>query len=461
MTAKMRRRGVALFAAGLAATMLLAACSSSGKTGTSASPSAKPGCEAYASYGTFNGDTVKLLTSILPPEEQKFLAAWKDFERCTGINISYEGTNTFEQLLTQRVQAGNAPDLAWIPQPGLIAKVASMSGGAIPAPAAVEANAKKYWSPSWIDFATINGKFYGAPNGSNVKSLVWYSPKVFKANNWTVPTTWSGLMSLSNQIASSGKMKPWCGGIGSGTATGWPATDWLEEIVLRQFGPTVYDNWINHTVKFNSPQITSAMNTLAGWMKNPKWVNAGYGDVKTIATTTFQNAGKPILSGQCGMLQQASFYAAQWLSFTTPSGKVPTIGPDGDVYAFYLPAMNSNFGKPVEGAGEFTVAFDSKPATVAVQTYLSSAEFATAKAKLGGWVSANNGVPLSAYASPIDKVSAEILTDKSSTIRFDASDLMPAAVGAGSFWTQMTAWFAQNKPTSQVLSNIDSTWPAS
>ena len=457
MTAKMRRRGAALLATGVAAAMLLTACSSSGKTGTSASPSAKPGCEAYASYGTFNGDKVKVLTSILPPEEQKFLTAWKDFERCTGINIVYEGTNTFEQLLTQRIQAGNPPALAFIPQPGLIAKVAGMSGGAIAAPAAVQANAAKYWSQSWVDFATVDGKFYGAPVGSNLKSLVWYSPTTFKANGWTVPTTWQGMMDLSATIAKSGKMKPWCGGIGSGTATGWPSTDWLEEIVLRQSGPDVYDQWVSHQVKFNSPQITQAMNTLAGWMKNPAWDNAGYGDVKTIATTTFQNAGKPILDGQCAMLQQASFYAAQWLSFK-PS---VTFGESGDINAFYLPAMNSQFGKPVEGAGEFDVAFDSKPATVAVQTYLSSAEFATAKAKIGGWVSANNGVPLDSYSSPIDKVSAEILTDKSSTVRFDASDLMPAAVGAGSFWTQMTAWFAQNKSTAQVLSNIDSTWPAS
>jgi alpha-glucoside transport system substrate-binding protein len=440
--------------------MLLAACSSSGKTSQSASPSAKPGCEPYAQYGTFNGDTVKLLTSILPPEQQKFLAAWKDFERCTGIKISYEGTNTFEQILTARIAAGNPPALAWIPQPGLIAKVATEANGAIPAPAAVKANAEKYWPKDWITYATVDGKFYGAPNGSNMKSLVWYSPTTFKDNGWTIPTTWAEMVTLSNTIASSGKMKPWCGGIGSGTATGWPSTDWLEEIVLRQYGTDVYDKWINHTIKFSSPEITGAMNTLQSWMKNPAWVNAGYGDVKTIATTTFQNAGAPILTGKCAMLQQASFYAAQWLSFKTPAGATPTIGETGDVNAFYLPVMSNKFGKPVEGAGEFTVAFDSKPATVAVQTYLSSAEFATAKAKLGGWVSANSGVNLDSYASPIDRLSAQVLADKTSTFRFDASDLMPAAVGAGSFWTQMTAWFAQNKATSQVLSNIDSTWPA-
>jgi alpha-glucoside transport system substrate-binding protein len=290
-----------------------------------------------------------------------------------------------------------------------------------------------------------------------MKSLVWYSPKTFTANGWTVPTTWQELMTLSDTIAKSGKLKPWCGGIGSGTATGWPATDWLEEIVLRQYGASVYDQWVTHAIKFDSPQINGAMTTLQNWMKNTAWVNAGYGDVKTIATTTFQNAGKPILDGKCAMLQQASFYAAQWLSFK-PS---VVISDTGDINAFYMPPMGTTFGKPVEGAGEFTVAFNSKAPTVAVQTYLSTPLYATAKAKLGGWVSANNGVPLDSYASPIDRLSAQTLADPASTFRFDASDLMPAAVGAGSFWTQMTAWFATNISNQQVLKNIDATWPAS
>ncbi len=458
MTAMLRRRGVALVVTGLSAAMLLAACSSSGNSSSSPSASANPACAPYATYGHYNGDSVHIFTSILPPEQQRYEAAWKQFETCTGIKIVYEGSSSFESLLPTRIQGGNAPDIALIPQPGLIAQVAKMSGGPVAAPAAVLANTQKYWNAKWKDYATINGVFYGSPMSANMKSFVWYSPKTFAANGWKIPTTWSQMMALSNTIASSGKMKPWCGGIGSGTATGWPATDWLEEVVLRFLGPTAYDQWVAGTLKFTSPQITSAMGTLASWMKNPAWVNAGFGNVQTIATTTFQNAGKPILSNNCAMLQQASFYGAQWSSFKASA----TVGPTGDVYAFYLPANGTAYGKPVEGGGEFVVAFDKKAATVAVQTFLSTPLWATLKvAQGGGWVSANNGVPLSTYTDPVAKLSATYLTDPSATFRFDASDLMPAAVGAGSFWTQMTAWFAQNKPTAQVLSAIQATWPAS
>jgi alpha-glucoside transport system substrate-binding protein len=287
-----------------------------------------------------------------------------------------------------------------------------------------------------------------------MKSLVWYSPKAFKAAGYTVPTTWDEMMQLSNTIASAGKMKPWCGGIGSGTATGWPATDWLEEIVLGKYGGDVYDQWISHKIKFSDQQIQDAMQTLQNWMLNPAWVNGGFGDVKTIATTTFQDAGKPILTGKCAMLQQASFYAAQWAKGTK-------VTADGDVFAFFLPPVSSSVTNPVEGGGEFVTAFSNKPEVQAVQDYLSTAAWATSRIKssTSGWVSANQGVDKSVYTDPIDQLSAKYLTDPSATFRFDASDLMPAAIGSGQEWKSMTAWFAQGQSIKQVAQSIDAAWP--
>jgi len=279
-------------------------------------------------------------------------------------------------------------------------------------------------------------------------------PSAFAATGWAIPKTWDDMMKLSDTIAASGKMKPWCGGIGSGTATGWPSTDWLEQIVLRNNGPDVYDKWVTHDVKFDSPEIKSSMDILNKWMRNSTYVNAGFGDVKTIATTTFQDAGKPILTNKCAMLQQASFYEAQW-----PKGT--TVGSDKQVNAFYLPPISTQFGNPVEGGGEFVVAFADRDEVKAVQTYLSSADWASSRVKVAtGWVSANNGVDKSLYTDPIDQLSVTYLTDPSATFRFDASDLMPAAVGAGKFWTEMTAWFGENKDTSAVLQSIDGAWPS-
>lgn len=469
MTASMRRRGATLLVGGVAATMLLAACggsstsseSSEAAATTEASAAASEGavaagCEAYAAYAPAEGASVTVFTSILPPEQQLFEESWAEFESCTGIDIVYEGSDQFEAQLPTRIAGGNAPDIAFIPQPGLLQKLVQ-AGGPVPAPEAVVANVDQYWNPAWKGYGTVDGTFYAAPLGSNMKSFVWYSPKKFAEWGITVPTTWDEMFAAADAIAAAG-VKPFCGGIESGGATGWPSTDWLEQIVLRTAGGDVYDKWVSHEIPFDSPEITAAMDILAGWMKNPDYVNGGFGDVKTIATTAFQDAGGPILAGECAMLQQASFYANFWENFQPGT----TIAEDGDVFAFYLPAVDEAIApNPVVGGGEFVTAFSDRPEVATVQAFLSSAEFATAKASKGTWVSANSGVPLETYVNPIDQLSAQYLTDPDGTFRFDASDLMPAAVGAGSFWKEMTAWFAEDKPTADVLKAIDASWPAS
>ncbi|WP_316527311.1 ABC transporter substrate-binding protein [Kitasatospora brasiliensis] len=449
-----RRRMVAVPAL-LAALALTAACSNSsggsGGGGGGSAESLSGDCAKYQPYAGHSGTTVTMFASILSPESDNLEKSWAEFGKCTGIKISYEGSNDFESQLPVRVSGGNAPDFAIIPQPGLLAQMVK-SGKVVKPPAQTVANQDK-WSPIWKTYGSVNGTFYAAPMSANMKSLVWYSPKAFKAAGYEVPKTWSDLMALSDRIAKAGGAKPWCGGIASGTATGWPATDWLEEVVLGSFGGEVYDQWVGHQVKFSDEKITTAMKTVADWMQNPAWTNAGFGDVKSIATTTFQDAGTPILSGKCQMLQQASFYEAQW-----PKGT--KIGPDGDVFAFHLPAVNPSVANPVEGGGEFLAAFSGRPEVQAVQNYLSSSDWASSRVKTAtGWVSANQGVDKSLYTDPIDKLSAEALTDPAATFRFDGSDLMPAAVGAGQEWKSLTAWFAEGQSIQKTAADIDAAWP--
>jgi len=436
-----------------AVVLALAACNSgSGDKVSGPVPTLSGDCAKYQAYAGHSGKTVTMFASIISPESESLQKSWADFSSCTGIKISYEGANEFESQLPVRVTGGNAPDLAPIPQPGLLKQMVQ-TGKVVKPSAVVTANVDKYWSPGWKKYGSVDGTFYAAPMSSNMKSLVWYSPKMFADGGYTVPTTWDDLMTLSGKIAAAGKAKPWCGGISSGTATGWPATGWLEQLVLRQHGGDVYDKWISHDLKFDSPEIRQSLQTLAGWMQNPAWVNAGFGDVKTVATTTFQDAGKPILSGKCYMLQQASFYRAQW-----PAGT--TIGPDKDVFGFYLPGINPSVKTPVIGGGEFITAFSDRPEVQAVQEYLSTPEWASSRVKVApGWVSANNGVDLSLYTDPLDALSAKALSDTSGTFRFDASDLMPAAVGAGQEWKSMTAWFGQGISIDKVVKDIDAAWP--
>ncbi|MGW4645271.1 ABC transporter substrate-binding protein [Kitasatospora sp. NPDC004289] len=449
----LRPRQLAVPAALLLA--LTAACSNSSSSGGGGGGSAAPltgDCAKYQAYAGHSGTKVTMYASILSPESDSLEKSWAEFSSCTGIKIAYEGSSDFESQLQVRVTGGNAPDFAIIPQPGLLAQMVK-TGKVVKPPAETEANQAK-WSPVWKTYGSVNGTFYAAPMSANMKSLVWYSPKYFKQAGYEVPKSWAELTALSDKIAAAGNgAKPWCGGIGSGTATGWPATDWLEEVVLGTHGGEVYDQWVSHQVKFSDPKITAAMQTVAGWMQNPAWVNGGIGDVKSIATTTFQDAGAPILTNKCAMLQQASFYAAQW-----PKGTA--VGPDGDVFAFRFPAVNPAVASPVEGGGEFLAAFSNRPEVQAVQNYLSTSEWASSRVKVSkGWVSANQGVDKSLYTDPIDQLSAAALTDPAATFRFDASDLMPAAVGAGAEWKALTAWFAEGQAIPKVAADIDAAWP--
>jgi alpha-glucoside transport system substrate-binding protein len=225
----------------------------------------------------------------------------------------------------------------------------------------------------------------------------------------------------------------------------------MEDFMLRLYGPEEYDKWVDHRIAFNSPEPTAALDAVGGYLKNDKYVNGGLGGVKTIATTTFQDAGLPILARQCEMHRQASFYAANW-----PKGT--RIAQDGDVYAFYLPGRDTS-SKPVLGGGEFVLAFNTRPEVQAFQTYLASDTWANTKAKLSsGWVSANKGLDPADLTSPIDKLAASILADPKTVFRFDGSDQMPATVGSDAFWKQATKWIT-GQSTKTTVDNIEKAWP--
>jgi alpha-glucoside transport system substrate-binding protein len=408
-------------------------------------------CAKFSQFGDLKGKTVTIFTGIVTPEDKPHTDSYVPFEKCTGATVKYEGDKSFETQVLVRARAGNPPDLAYLPQPGLLGQLVA-TGAVKEAPAEVAANVDKFWSKDWKSYGSINGKFYAAPLGANVKSFVWYSPKEFKDNNYQIPKTLDELTRLSDQIAGKGK-KPWCAGISSGEATGWPVTDWMEDMLLRLSGPTEYDKWVKHEIPFNSPGPTAALDEAGKFLKNTKYVNGGLGDVKSIATTTFQDGGLPILQGSCSMHRQASFYAANW----APGTKV---AEDGDVFAFYLPGKDTA-SKPLLGAGEFVAAFADRPEVKAFQAYLASDLWANNKAKAtpnGGWVSANKGLDPANLVSPIDKLSFQLLADPQAVFRFDGSDLMPAAIGSNAFWKQATSWIT-GQSTKQTVDNIEAAWP--
>lgn len=449
-------RPSAAISGALGLSLALAACgggssSTNDPAAAGGSSSASAECADYTQYGDLAGKTVTVYTGIVTPEDTPHIDSYKPFEKCTGATIKYEADKAFEAQVLVRAKAGNPPDLAIVPQPGLLKQLVA-TGKVVEAPEQVSKNVDEFWSKDFKNYGTVDGKFYAAPLGANLKSLVWYSPAEFEEKGIEIPKTLDELRAVSDKLAE-GDRKPWCAGIASGEATGWVITDWTEDMMLRLSGPETYDKWVNHEIPFDGPESTAALDEVGSFMKNDKYFNGGLGNIKSIASTTFQDGGLPILDGTCSLHRQASFYASNW-----PEGT--KVAEDGDVFAFYLPGKTAD-DKPVLGGGEFIAAFNNRPEVAAFQAYLSTDTWANNKAKaspLGGWVSANKGLDAANLVSPIDKLAAETFQDDKAVFRFDGSDQMPAAIGSGAFWKQATAWIT-GQSTNDTVAKIEKAWP--
>jgi alpha-glucoside transport system substrate-binding protein len=440
------KKALAPLAALSVLTLALSAC---GSGGSDEAGGGDADCSTYESYGTHEGTEVNVYSTIVDVEAERLENTWADFAECTGIEVSYEGSKEFETQIGVRAKAGNPPDLAIFPQPGLLA---SQAGNLKPAPQEVSDLVDEGWSEDWKKYGTVDGTFYAAPMLANIKGYVWYVPAVFEEKGWEVPTTWDEMMTLTETIASEEEeMKPWCAGFESGEATGWPGTDWVEDAVLRDHGPEVYDQWVAHEIPFNDPKIVESFDRVGDILKNDDYVNGGFGDSRSILSTAFAEAGQPVLDGACAMHHQASFQAANW-----PEGT--DVSEDGDIWAFMTPPVDPASGTAITGGGEMVGAYTDTPEVVALQSFMASAEFANLRVEQGGAISANKGLDPELAGSDLDRQSIELLQDPETVFRFDGSDIMPGAVGANSFWSGIVNWI-NGDSTEKVTESVESSWP--
>jgi len=431
-----RRRVLAPLALAGVAGIALAGCSGTGGGGSTGD----------------SDNTVTIYGTIADTEAELLEQSWADFESESGIDIQYESSKEFESQIGIRAQGGNPPDIAIFPQPGLLADLASRDY-LVPAPQGVIDNVNEYWSEDWAAYGTVDGTLYGAPLMASVKGFIWYQPAKFAEWGVQPPTTLDELATLTQTIQQKTGKAPWCAGFGSGDASGWPGTDWIEDFVLRDSGPDVYDQWVTNDVKFTDQPIVDAFDATGEYLLNPQYVNAGIGDVQSINSTEFGDVATPMVNGDCALTHQASFFDG----FITDAGG--TVAEDGDVWAFIMPGASAG-ETAVTGGGEIVGAFNSDADTVKVLEYLSSPEWANSRVSLGGVISANNGLDPSNASSGILEQAIEILQDPATTFRFDASDLMPGAVGTGTFFKGMVAWI-NGTPVDQVTQQIEAGWPSS
>jgi alpha-glucoside transport system substrate-binding protein len=404
---------------------------------------------AYA--GMYDGTIVTMAGPFTDADAVIFENSIKEFEEATGIDIQYEGSKEFEASITIRLDGGDAPDIVDFPQPGLLA-TAVKKGQAIDVSTVINPDwlAQNY-NQAWIEMGTMEG-----PNGpitagiwarANGKSFVFYPKAEFDAAGYEVPETWDELMALTEEIAADGDT-PWCVGIESGAATGWTMTDWLEDVMLRTTSLENYDRWVAGELGFDSPEVRTALKYVTDIWFNDAYV---YGGRAAITTTFFGDAPAPMFNAppQCWLHRQGNFITSFF-----PEGK--TAGVDYDF--FYLPPIDPAYGKPVLGAGDIYAMFNDRPEVRAVMQYFSTGESLKGWIEAGGAISPHNDSDLGWYADPVTRGVAEILLN-ATAFRFDASDLMPGAVGAGTFWKYMTDYVSGSIDEDTALQQIDASWP--
>ena len=400
-----------------------------------------------------SAEQITVFGTWLSPEAEIVEEIFDIFEERTGHEVSYVGSDSFEQQVLIDAEAGSAPNISIFPQPGLAADMASRGFLTPLKDGSADWIRDNYAAgQSWVDLGTYadeNGEdnLYGMFFRVDLKSLVWYSPENFEDAGYDIPETMEDLIALSDQIVADGGT-PWCIGLGSGAATGWPATDWVEDMMLRTQPPEVYDAWVSNELPFDSPEVVGAIEAFGQFALNDDYVAGGAG---AVASTDFRDSPKGLFDSppQCYMHRQASFIPAFF-----PEGTV--VGEDADF--FYFPAYEAaDLGKPVLGAGTLFAITNPSDGAQELIEFLRDPAAHEVWMGYGGFLTPHKDVDPAKFQDDTSRALNEVLLN-ATTFRFDGSDLMPGAVGAGSFWTGMVD-YAGGKDAAEVAAGIQSSWP--
>jgi alpha-glucoside transport system substrate-binding protein len=330
------------------------------------------------------------------------------------------------------------PDLAGLPGPGQMAEYAN-AGKLLPLDDVIDMQTyNNDTAPVLANLGKVEGKVYGVFIKAAIKGLLWYNPKLHDYGS-NPPKTWTDLLSQVNANLGAAKA-PWCLGIESGAASGWPATDWIEDLVLRTAGPDTYTKWYQGKVKWTDPAIKNAVSIYVNDV-----VAKSYGGASTVVATNFGNAGDPLFADPpgCALLHQASFITG-FSQF-----KSHKAGTDYNFMPF--PDIDSKYAGAVEGAGDLFGMFHDTPAAKSLMKYLVTADAQDIWVKAGGALSANKNAK--SYPDDISKRSADILANAKIFV-FDASDGMPTAMN-DAFWKQMVALTNGSTTVDKALSDLD------
>ncbi|KPI19951.1 hypothetical protein OK074_7682 [Actinobacteria bacterium OK074] len=362
-----------------------------------------------------SGQTLEVAAVWTGPEQQNFTKVLDEFEKRTGAKVNFVPTgNNTSTFLGTRIEGGKPPDVAFLPQVGVLHQFAD-KGWLKPLGSTAKAQLDKNFSKGWVDLGAYKGKQYGVYAKAANKSLVWYNTKAFENAGITkTPTTWKEFLSTAQTLSDAGSPAVSIGG-----GDGWTLTDWFENVYLSQAGPEKYDQLAAHKIKWTDPSVKQALTTLAQLWSKDDLIDGGRSGA---LNTEFPKSVTQTFSGDnpAAMVYEGDFVTANINADTKAK-----LGTDAKVFPF--PAVGAD--APVVSGGDVAVALKSGEGAQALLTFLASTDAAAIWTAQGGLLSPNKELPLSSYKDAVTRTIAKSLIAAGDDFRFDMSDQAPAAFG--------------------------------
>jgi len=365
------------------------------------------------------------------------------FTTLTGFSAQYE--ETCDQNRIRDCKTNNdCPDVAIVTQPGLLLTELGKAGTLVDLSPFVNSTLlNANYASTWIDLGKVDGTLYGVWFNANNKSLVWFDPGEFAAHGWTTPTTWAEMMTLSETISNTTGTPPWSIGSESGAATGWPLTDWFENILLRGAGPGVYDALTAHDIAWTDPAVLSAMTYFGQLFGTDEYqlggksgtLNTSFGDA---IYPPFEQPPEAYLHAQGGFAQ----------SFI--QGQFPTQIAGTDYAVFPFPDIDPAYANAVMGQGDIAMVFRDTTETRSLINFLITTDAAEIWIAHGG-SSPNRSVDTSLYPDPNTRAAAEHLTN-ADIFRVDLSDQLPSDLMVH-MWSEMDD-LVQAAPDQEAMEEV-------
>lgn len=430
-----------LFIALSALALVVSACGGGNGGGGGQSPGAEgsPG-----GGGEELGGSISILAVYADAEQESFMAMIQPWADQNGVEIEYSSTRDINAQLATQIEGGNPPDIAGLPGPGPMAQFAR-DGLLVPLDDVIDMDAySSQYDEGWITAGTVDDQLVGVFTKVSVKGLIFYNPTQFQDAGYEVPEDYEGFNSLIEQMADDGTAAPWGIGLESGAASGWPGTDWIEDFVLRQSGPEVYDQWVAGELPWTSDEIRAAFEAFGTWAADERYVAGGPNQV---INTAFGNGGDCLFTdpAECYLHHQASFITGFF------EDNFPDEAVAGETYDFFpMPGMEYN---GVTTGGDLFGMFNDTPQARSLMQYLTTAEAQRIWVERGGAISPNTEVPADAYPDETSRRFAEIILGAETT-RFDASDLMPTAMNEA-FFEAILNYIQNPDDLDSVLEELD------